>query len=192
MLLCGACDAKHFLFARFSTSSVDVIYCRYTFRHPLDCYDESELPFDIRQYLSHTPPESEESDVFAGPIKIYPRKKRFTTSDLLTIWRATNGMCHLCRDRRWKLNERGKNGWHVDHIIPHIGGGAGLQKLANLRVACAKCNLSKGRGYTVARVRIAVRNLIEQVYAPTTDSGQKKPPPPQLARSNLKRTPHRK
>jgi hypothetical protein len=27
-----------------------------------------------------------------------------------------------CR-RRWRLDQRGGNRWHIDHVIPHIGGG---------------------------------------------------------------------
>ena len=43
------------------------------------------------------------------------------------------GCCYLCREAPWE---------HVDHVIPLARGGTNWP--ANLRPACASCNLSKG------------------------------------------------
>jgi hypothetical protein len=33
--------------------------------------------------------------------------------------------------------------------------------VSNLRVACARCNLKKGKGYTSAAIRLGLRRLVE-------------------------------
>lgn len=158
-LACRRCEALHYLRVTRTGHRFDVRYHRYTLRYPLEFYDEGEDP-PVVQLSLRTEPDGE-LECFAGPVVIHPRKARFTSSEVEGIWRATNGVCHICK-RRWRIKQRGKNGWHIDHVIPHIGGGADVEHLPNLRVACAKCNLRKGRGYTQAQVRFSLRRLVEQ------------------------------
>lgn len=75
------------------------------------------------------------------------------------IWRASNGRCHICK-RKWNLDQRSKYGWHIDHVIPHIGGGQDVEKLSNMRVACSACNLKKGKGYLESNIRKSINQLV--------------------------------
>ena len=59
--------------------------------------------------------------------------------------------------------QRGRKGWHVDHVIPNGGGGRETEMLDNFGVACAGCNLRKGRGYTNRSIKEAIRNLFTNV-----------------------------
>lgn len=154
---CHYCEAEHFLAAWWVEDHWEFNYCRYTMRYPLDEYDPHQEIFEIRAGVSENSDEGER-DTFSGPIMVYPRKKRFSKAEILEIWRASSRKCHICK-KLWALDERGRTGWHIDHLIPHIGGGAETEKLVNLRVACAKCNLKKGRGYTEKRIKLAISRL---------------------------------
>lgn len=115
--------------------------------------------------LERADPPAESIDLYDatfGPIVIYPRKKNYKRSEILEIWETTGGTCHLC-GRKWKLSERSRLGWHVDHVIPHIGGGPETEQLSNLRVACAKCNLDKGRGYKEEHLQSSIQKLVLQL-----------------------------
>lgn len=126
-------------------------------RYPLDEYDPGQDVFEVRLGVSGDR-EGAVSDTFSGPIMIYPRKARFTKTEVLEIWRESGKKCHIC-NKSWALDERSRSGWHIDHVIPHIGGGADTEKLTNLRVACATCNLKKGRGYTESRIKLSISRL---------------------------------
>jgi len=160
-LNCWGCETVHYLRVTGSGSRFEVCYQRYTLRHPLSFYDGDDPPV---VWLNVEGESGGEPDCFAGPVVIHPRRTR-TSEEVRAIWRATNGMCHICRKRKWRLNQRGKKGWHIDHVIPHIGGGSDVEEVANLRVACWKCNLKKGRGYVDAQVRLGLQQLIARFYA---------------------------
>jgi hypothetical protein len=155
------CEAEHFIAVKRDGGVFGIIYQRYTLRYPLEFYDPGVIPFDVRLHLK----TSGEDDDFAsfdfnGPIIVFPRKRSFSAVEVKAIWKATEGKCHICR-RIWRLHQRGRSGWHIDHVIPHIGGGIETEKLENFRVACAKCNLKKGKGFREAALRLGLRDLIQ-------------------------------
>lgn len=139
-----------------------ISYQRHALRHPLEFYDEGVDPFDIRLYLRNRPETQDDEEGFVGPVLVYPRKKRFSSTEVKAIWNVTRGRCHICK-RRWQINQRGIRGWHIDHVIPHVGGGSETECLENLRVACAKCNLKKGKGFTEAAIRLGLRELVRSL-----------------------------
>jgi hypothetical protein len=157
---CRLCDAKHYFSVERDKGRFVFCYTRYTLRYPLESYEEGEAPIDIRVYASAKTESEVETDAFSGAIVICPRKKRFSSAEIQNIWKASKGRCHICR-RSWPISKRGRLGWHVDHLIPHIGGGVDAEALANFRVACAKCNLKKGRGYTEAMIQLSLRTFVE-------------------------------
>jgi len=59
----------------------------------------------------------------------------FTAADIEAIRKAQGNRCYLC-------GKSLKSGYHVDHFIPLSKGGT--NDPGNLRLACPKCNLSKG------------------------------------------------
>ncbi len=138
-----------------------VAYQPYTLRYPLESYDDG-IDIPIVRYQTKDFREPPETHGGSGPIIVYPRKKRYSSKEISAIWEASEGKCHLC-GYHWGLDQRGVKGWHIDHIIPHVGGGQDTEDLGNLSVACAKCNLRKGRGYTEKRIRIALRSLINWI-----------------------------
>lgn len=157
---CRMCDAEHYLSVTWERGASVVCYQRYTLRYPLEHYDEGvEPPIVTLHAKGHSTGESD-NDIYAGPIVVYPRKRRFSQSEIEAIWQATKGHCHICH-QRWLLNQRGMRGWHIDHVIPHIGGGRDTEVLPNFRVACAKCNLRKGKGFKEASIRLGLRRLVE-------------------------------
>lgn len=159
---CRFCDAEHYLAIREERDGFFVSYQRYTNRHPLEDYDEydaSDPPVVRFKVLGGSGGGAD--DGFSGPIAIYPRRQ-CSRPEVSAIWRATKGRCHIC-GRSWRLNQRGARGWHIDHVIPHSGGGSDVEELPNLRVACAVCNLRKGKGYTQASVWLSIRPLIETI-----------------------------
>jgi 5-methylcytosine-specific restriction endonuclease McrA len=164
-LPCRSCAAEHYLAVREETWGFNICYQRYPNRYPLEDYDESD-PFFTKCRVLGDPDDATPDDGFSGPVAIYPRKKQYESWEVRAIWTVTRGHCHLC-GRAWRLSERGRSGWHIDHVIPHIGGGPDVEKLPNFRVACAGCNLKKGRGYTEATIRIGIRNLIETIKMTT-------------------------
>lgn len=160
-LPCRLCAAMHYLRVWEKAWGFDICYQRYTNRYPLEGYDESD-PFFVKYHVLGDPHDAAPDDGFSGPVAIYPRKKHYESWEVQAIWAATKGQCHLC-GRAWRPSERGRSGWHIDHVIPHVGGGPDVEKLPNFRVACARCNLKKGRGYTEATIRFWIRNLIETI-----------------------------
>jgi hypothetical protein len=153
------CEAEHFLSIYQADGTFVVVYQRYTLRYPLEFYDEGVTPTDIRFYIAKQRKDQLDDDGYLGPVKVYPRKRRFSSTEVKAIWSATRGQCHICR-HRWQLNQRGVRGWHIDHVIPHVGGGSDTESRDNLRVACARCNLKKGKGFTEAAIRLGLRDLI--------------------------------
>jgi len=156
---CLACGDVHYLEVKRHEQGYDICFQRYTLRYPLEFYDEGVQMPVVQLHASEQPEPDEQRESFSGPIIIYPRRRIRRASELRIIWDASERRCHLC-GRRWKLASRGRSGWHVDHIIPHAGGGADTESTCNLRVACWRCNLSKGRGYSGADVRWGLQRLV--------------------------------
>ena len=150
-LFCDHCGARHIL----AVKSDRVIYDRDTRRYPSENYDDNEFPV-IKLYAGkHSKfPDS----AMSGPIIICKRKRRFSLDELRIIFKRSKGRCHLCQ-KRWKLSGHGRTGWHVDHEIPNAGGGCETEEIENFRVACARCNLKKGCGYTFRTVHLALKKL---------------------------------
>lgn len=159
-LQCEQCEAPHYLMAQRENGFWQIVYDRDTRRYPSDHYDEfPHFRIMLRDSdLNHIEPANEPHEHY-GPIVVYKRK-RFSASEVRQIWIQSQRCCHEC-GKAWKLNQRGLKGWHIDHVIPNIGGGKETEMMANLRVACASCNLRKGRGYTENRVRRALASLFE-------------------------------
>jgi hypothetical protein len=153
------CSAKHYLSVARTGNMFRVRYQRYTLRYPPEFYDAGEVPPFVRLHAASPSVGEADLGVFAGPIVVQPRKRYHSRSEVEALWRAS-GRCHIC-DRKWALAQRGVRGWHLDHVIPHIGGGIDTESLSNLRVACARCNLKKGKGYTSAAIRLGLRRLVE-------------------------------
>ena len=147
----------HFLRVEIRNGVWHAVYDRDTRRYPSEYYDD--VPF-VRVELKRVPLGQQDDDApFScyGPIVVFKRK-RFSQAERRQIWLQSDRKCHLC-DKCWKLGHHGRKGWHVDHVIPNVGGGGDTEIMGNFRVSCAKCNLKKGRGYTEAEVREALRGL---------------------------------
>jgi len=157
-LTCKRCATPHFLIARVEDGMWWAVYDRDTRRYSSDYYDE--MPF-VRVEVPNVPLSQPEDDdapyPHYGPISIY-RCKRFSPEEIQTIWLQSRRRCHIC-GKGWRLNQHGRTGWHVDHWIPNSGGGRDTEMMDNFRVACASCNLKKGRGYTARSIRKALRTL---------------------------------
>ena len=134
------------------------VYDRDTRRYPCDHYDESPFVKVRRSKIPLSHPENEDAPYpHYGPIMVYSRR-RFTRDEIRRIWLRSNRKCHLC-GKGWKLHQRGAKGWHVDHVIPNIGGGRDTEMMENFLVACAPCNLKKGCGYTERSIREVLQSL---------------------------------
>jgi transcription elongation factor Elf1 len=158
---CDNCNSEHYLSVKRIKRAFQVCYQRYTLRYPLENYSGTDdPPVVILHADSGYNEEPSENVTLGGPVIIYPRKKSFKAMEVSGIWKLTNGLCHIC-EKPWKLEERSVSGWHIDHVIPHIGGGKRTEQLSNFRIACAKCNLKKGRGYTEKQIQVSIRRLIE-------------------------------
>lgn len=154
-LMCDDCGAPHFL--KIDADGVE--YKRDTRRYPSDNYDDNDFPV-ITGWCDERPeaPPDEDRPGF-GPITRYPRR-RLSREEVRQVFKQSRGRCHLC-GRRWNLADHGSYGWHADHVVAHSGGGWDTESLDNFLVACARCNLRKGRGYTPRDVRLALRELVE-------------------------------
>ncbi len=77
----------------------------------------------------------------------YDKKK------LDTIYKKTDGRCHLCHKKVVRKNHgilKSRGAWEVDHSVPKVKDGT--DKLQNLYPACTSCNRKKGTSSTqVAR-----------------------------------------
>lgn len=156
---CERCCALHYLVVKRDVSECLVVYDRFTMRYPMEQYDDKTFPRVELRAINSSESSEEPEDSLVGPIVIYKRKKHFSPAEEKTIWLNSHRKCHLC-GKRWKLNERSRYGWHVDHLIPNVGGGKNTENMANFRVACARCNLRKGRGYTQRIIRDALKQLL--------------------------------
>jgi 5-methylcytosine-specific restriction endonuclease McrA len=145
-LICADCGTCHFLVAEKSNGTWWAIYDRDTRRYPSECYDEIAPPAIVK--IQNVDPsrgcDDEAPFVSYGPIMVFKRK-RFSAAEVETIWTNSRGRCHLCQ-KKWRLKQRSKKGWHIDHVIPNCGGGRDTEAMSNFRVACARCNLKKGGG----------------------------------------------
>jgi 5-methylcytosine-specific restriction endonuclease McrA len=158
-LVCKRCATPHFLIAEVADGMWWAAYERDTRGYLSDHYDEP--PFVTlapwKNVPLHAPGEDGRPYPHYGPINIY-RRKRFSPVEVSAIWRQSQRRCHLCQ-KPWRLNQRSRHGWHIDHVIPNAGGGRDTETTGNFLVACAKCNLQKGRGYTSRSIRVALQNL---------------------------------
>jgi len=159
---CPSCGAKYLLKLLPRRGGFAALYHLWTRRYPPEMYDDDDAPIILLKARRRAASPSAR-ETFSGPIVVYPRR-RFTPSEVRAIWNASRRRCHICK-RVWRLRDRSRAGWHIDHLIPHIGGGADVEELANMRVACARCNLGKGRGYTDKQVESALNELVEHLAA---------------------------
>ena len=154
-LMCDECCAPHYL----NITPERVEYKRDTRRYPGDNYDDNEFIVINCECVerSEEPPDGDRPGY--GPIMRYPRK-RFTPDEIREVHKHSRGRCGICGES-WRISQHGRHGWHVDHVIPNVGGGWETEGMENFQVACAKCNLKKGRGYTRRDVRLGLRELVE-------------------------------
>lgn len=125
----------------------------------MEQYDDNTFPrIELREVRSRGASDDSDDSLF-GPIVIYKRRKHFSPTEEKTIWMNSRRKCHLY-GKLWKLRERSRYGWHVDHFVPNVGGGKDTEDMANFRVACARCNLRKGRGYTERTIREALKQFL--------------------------------
>lgn len=150
---CLECGSAHDLTIQPARSGWLAVYDQNTLRYPEEHVGEPRLPL-IRINATRT----EEGD---GPIMVARRKAYFSKKEVADIWKRTKGLCHLCRRKRWRLGQRSRHGWHIDHVHPNIGGLAGTELPDNFLVACAKCNLRKGRGYRHGEIRACLTRFME-------------------------------
>lgn len=156
---CRLCDTEHYVsVSRKKSGRLVITYDRYTRRYALEEYDEG-LPLTVvTMHAGVSPAAKPDGDVPFGPILVYPRKRRFSVTEVRRIWTSSRGRCHIC-NKQWALSKRGRSGWHIDHVVPHIGGGSDTEVITNFLVACAKCNLQKGRGYRPSSIEPSIRQL---------------------------------
>lgn len=157
-LICDDCDTRHFLVAENKDGMWWAVYDRDTRRYPSEYYDETEPPAVVK-FTNVDPGRPDDDDVpfpGYGPISVLKRK-RFSQAEVEAIWTNSGGRCYICR-KKWRLNQRSRRGWHIDHFIPNCGGGRDTEMMDNFRVACARCNLRKGGG-NVRLVKEALRRL---------------------------------
>lgn len=160
-LICEKCCAPHYLMAEKEGSFWWMAYDRHTRRYPPDHYDEepqySIAPF--REVSLNNSTEDDRSFHGYGPILIY-RRKRCSRNEVHAIWLRSGRRCHSC-GKRWRLNQHGSKGWHIDHEIPNSGGGRDTETIGNFLVACANCNLKKGNG----RPEILVKQALKRFFS---------------------------
>lgn len=64
---------------------------------------------------------------------------------LRSIYKRTDGYCHLCH-RKLSFRNHGQKGakgaWHIEHSVPRNNGGT--DHMNNLFAACIECNIEKG------------------------------------------------
>lgn len=58
------------------------------------------------------------------------------------VWARDKGRCHECKTL---CDKKGKNGWHMDHIVPLIeaNGQLSFWQLGNLQTLCKVCHTAK-------------------------------------------------
>lgn len=74
-------------------------------------------------------------------IELTDSLRAFTHEQRLAIYRKNDGCCQLeihCNGDKLLWDD-----WHADHILAHVNGGK--TTVSNGQVACAPCNLSKGK-----------------------------------------------
>jgi 5-methylcytosine-specific restriction endonuclease McrA len=174
-LMCGQrdCGARHYL----AVKKGRVIYDRDTRKYLSEYYDDG-LCCVVKCWGGRGSGTAVVSDNMYGPIIILLRKKRFSKTELRSIFERSCGRCQICK-KRWKLADHGKTGWHVDHVVANSGGGSGTENMENLQVACAQCNLKKGRGYTFQQIRLELQQLVEilETNAPRGGKGSNRTRP---------------
>ncbi len=162
---CRLCNAEHYVGVSYRDGRLAIAYDRYTRRYPLEAYDEGLPLAVVTMGVGTASASGQDGDAPFGPILVNPRKRRFSVGEVNAVWKASGGRCHICK-KPWALSKRGRIGWHIDHVIPHIGGGADTEVLRNLKVACAKCNLQRGRGYCRSSVEASIRLLMQHLQRP--------------------------
>lgn len=160
-LTCKRCATPHVLMAKVADGMWWAVYDRDTRRYPSDHYDDNDFPIIKFKKVSFANEDDDSPYPNRGPVLVC-RRRRLTPAEVRKIWLASNHRCHIC-NKPWKLMQRGRKGWHVDHVIPNSGGGRETEMLDNFGVACARCNLRKGRGYTNRSIKEAIQNLFTDV-----------------------------
>ena len=156
-LWCQKCSTPHYLRARKTANIWHVIYERDTRRYPAGFYDgEPDIVVKFRK-TSEADQDDDAPFPNRGPIFVFKRR-RHSQAEKREIWLRSAKKCHVC-GKKWKFSQHGSKGWHIDHDIPNSGGGKETEMIANYLVACASCNLKKGRGYTRRTVHEALASL---------------------------------
>lgn len=153
--LAQGCEAVHYLRIGPDAEGLDVVYDRYSVGAPLEAYDEGNSPQSPRGRASK---QKQDEDGFSGSVSVYPKKKRYSEPEVKTVWTSSGGRCHLC-GKHWKLEERGKDGWQVDNVIPHLKPPEAEQP-TRLRVSCTTCELGKGRHSRQTHLARSIRDLV--------------------------------
>jgi hypothetical protein len=156
-LTCKRCCTRHFLVAENRDDMWWAVYDRDTRQYPGEFYDE--MPFALVKFkgVALSRPEDDDAPFPGhGPIMVFKRKQ--FSAAVETIWINSDQRCHECK-KEWKLSQRSRTGWHIDHVIPNCGGGRDTEMMDNFRVACACCNLKKGGGPKVRLIKEALRRL---------------------------------
>lgn len=161
VLHCRNCQESHYLrVTKRGNEGFEIAYYVYTLKYSLESYgDESDPPIGIVKTSSSNNQDRDDS-IYLGVITIYPRKKYFNKAELSQIWNASNKKCHICK-KSWRLSDRSLYGWHVDHVIPNANGRYGTELMKNFKVACAGCNLKKGRGQSQQKLYRSFLKLIK-------------------------------
>jgi len=161
--LAQGCEAVHYLRIGPDSGGLDVVYDRYTVGYPLEAYDEGGVPAPPRAHKAGA--QSLDEDGFSGSVAVYPRKRRFSGAEAAEVWKASKGRCHLC-GHRWGPGERGKKGWQIDHVIPHVVG-TGAEKPTHFRLSCTACKAGKGRLQRQAHLSRSIRDLVMRLTPST-------------------------
>jgi 5-methylcytosine-specific restriction endonuclease McrA len=64
-------------------------------------------------------------------------RRRFSSRERVALYLAAGGRCARC-------GERLAAGWHADHVVAYVRGGA--TDVVNGQALCAGCNQRKGQG----------------------------------------------
>ncbi len=81
---CLLCEAEHYLSVTRKRDTFAICYQRYTLRYPLEYYDDGVGPPIVTYHVGKHASGQSDGET-AGPIAIYPRKRRFSRSEVVTL-----------------------------------------------------------------------------------------------------------